>query len=345
MNLIIKHIKYSVLNFALCVIGYQCTLAAPVAFNWETSTSSEPVAPGISYGIFCCSSWGMVEANPEEGNGQPIEQLDYWDGEPQASRRWLFESTGDGFYVIRSACDGKVLDANPDGSWGVKTWEYAGVGWHQWRIIPMGNAKYKIQNRHTGLFLTVGWLSNQLGVTIGQYSDCGINDGQMFHLMFLLGDSNSRFVISSKAAFDAGTGVVLDNLYSATNSGATIGQCYYWGGVNQHFWFEASSTYESSVIIKNATRGAVLDADFSGTGVELWNDSAGVTWQQWYVEHSSGPWFTIRSRQTLLYLTMNWYAHWEWSPQDTRPILIQWNWTNHPAQHWRFDEVPNIEGL
>jgi len=317
---------------------------ADLAFNWETSTSSEPVAPDLPYCVFSCSSWGMLQVNPEnDENMAPLEQVETYDGNPMCSQQWRFEPTGDGYYLIRNANSGRVIDASMDGSWTVKMWDYAGVPWHHWQIVPMGNAKYKFRNRHTGKYLTIGWLSSSLGVEIGQWDDCGANDGQMFHLMFSVGDSalSKPFRISSKACSDLGRPYVWDNLYANPNNYATIGQCAWWGGANQQWTFEPVSTYDSAIVIRNGTAGGVVDGDLDGFGVKLWSYYAAVPWQHWYVEHVSGPWFKIRNRQTNLLLTMNCWSAESWSPWDQTATLIEYYDCGNSGQLWQFDEVQN----
>lgn len=317
---------------------------ASMAFNWETSTSSEPVCPNHPYGIFSCSSWGMVQIQPNsDDNGDPLEQIEYFSGTPISSQQWQFEPTGDGYYIIRNSCNGKVIDGNPDGSWWVKMWDYAGVPWHHWRIIPMGSAKYKFQNRHTGKYLTIGSWSSSLGMDIGQWDDGGWNDGQMFHLMFSLGDpdTDQRFIIRSKACADAGVAYVWDNLYANPNNGATVGQCQWWGGANQQWYFEPAANCASETIIRNGTSGSVMDANLGDMGVKLWSAYCGVTWHQWYIEHVSGPWFKIRNRQTGLPLSMAYWSTNPWSPNDPSATLMQWYDSGHPGQLWQIVEVLN----
>jgi hypothetical protein len=329
--------------FTLCFLLFSHGLClADLAFNWETSTTSEPVCPNHPYGIFSCSSWGMVQVDSNsDDNGDPLEQIEHFSGSVMSSQQWSFEPTGDGYYIIQNCNNGKVIDGASDGSWWVGMWDYHGGPWQHWRIIPMGYAKYKFQNRHTGKYLSIGNWSSSLGMGIGQWDDGGWNDGQMFQLMFSLGDSDvgSRFMIRSKACADAGVPYVLDNLYANPFDWATVGQCAWWGGANQQWYFEPIANCDSVTIIRNGTSGSVLDANLGDFRVKLWSAYTGVQWHQWYFEHYSGPWFKIRNRYTGLLLSMSEWSTNPWSPSDQRATLMQFYDYNHPGELWELVEV------
>lgn len=94
-------------------------------------------------------AWGSQD------NGANVLQYTY---NGYSNQKWYLESTGEGYYYIKSVATGKVVDVSgksTSNGGDVIQWQ-KNNGWNQqWKIESVGDGYYKLINRNSGLALDV----------------------------------------------------------------------------------------------------------------------------------------------------------------------------------------------
>lgn len=142
-------------------IGGRSAKPTPVSSGFPTAGTTYRLAARHSGKVLDVDSWGTT-------NGTNCQQ---WPWLNNATQKFTFIATGDGYFKIRGVNSGKLVEVAglsrvPGGN--VAVWQDANVTQQHWAVTPTGDGYYLLVNRFSGLAMGVAGSSTADGVNVEQ---------------------------------------------------------------------------------------------------------------------------------------------------------------------------------
>lgn len=166
----------------ICLAVAACS-GASGAGDDEAERTTEGVSAGAYYEVLAKHSGKALDVSAAStADGANVQQ---WERNGTAAQQWRFDSTGDGYWILRARCSGKALDVqdwskNEGGN--VQQWGYGGGQNQQWKLEDAGDGFYFIRSRWSGLYLDVAWASQANGANVAQVNYYAGSDAQKWRL-------------------------------------------------------------------------------------------------------------------------------------------------------------------
>lgn len=168
-------------------------------FRLDWLGTESPMVAGTYRIISKKSDLALDLNNCDPNNGTNVGQ---WTWLNNNCQRWSVESTGDGYFMIRSMLSSKVLDipycSNQPGA-NVQVWQSYSNDCQKFSIQPAGNGYYSVINKSSGLALDVSDCSTQPGANVHQWGYWG-GDCQLWK--FDLVTNSARFTAESEVELE-----------------------------------------------------------------------------------------------------------------------------------------------
>ena len=253
------------------------------------------------------TTYGLEVSNASTQNGANVQ---IWTYNGEIQQKFNLEYDGNGYYIIRNAYSGKVLDVEGgalSSETNISQCEYNGTDSQRWIIEESADGYYFIVSKQSELYLDVENGIAQNGSNIQVYTG-NENPSQKFKIEELepiVGEETIEDGIY-KIATVLNTNISLEVSNSSTANQANVQLWSYVGENQQKFKLEYDGN--GYYIIRNVNSGKVLDVAnagmLSGTNVQQYEYN-GTDSQKWIIKETEDGYYNVISKLNELYLDVS----------------------------------------
>lgn len=275
--------------------------------------------------------------NLRDGSGNQPARITQqaWNGKD--CQRWLFENTGNGWYIITSQLGRRVLDIP------YCTKDHVQVQAHdsrnndcqRWRVFQAGDSgQIKLVNKASGKVLEIpaGATGNDAGVQQNTFSD---RNWQKWLLMPVSSNNMQTGVYRLR---QLQSGRVLTPLSCSMAPGTTMQQ-WDWKGIHCQRW-QVEATADGYFRMTQKQNGLVLDVEKcsreKGSAIIQYNWQNNDC-QKWAFEKLNDSAWKIASKSTGRVLTV--------ADNNNGALIHQWDWHGGKNQQWILELVKGEDSM
>ncbi len=253
------------------------------------------------------TNYGVEVANASTSNTANIQLGTYVGGIQQ---KFQLEYDGKGYYIIRNAYSGKVLDVEGGGlksETNVQQYEYNGTDSQKWIIEKSSDGYYFIVSKQSELYLDVLNGIAKEGANIQVYTG-NENPSQKFKIEEIVPITGKKTIENGtyRIATSLNNSMSVEISASSTSNGGNAQVWTYVGGNQQKFKIEYDGN--GYYVIRNVNSGKVLDVSnagmLSGTNVQQYEYN-GTAAQKWIIKDAGNGYYNIISKLNELSLDVS----------------------------------------